>query len=88
MVIRFYAHLDIQSGIHFHFGPMSPFKSVQANPGFLDHFGSRFSVIMADGRIPLRELVTNQNRGQLEILLAAGTSIQLENLKSKVPIGR
>ena len=41
-------------------------------------------VIMADGRIPLRELVTNQNRGQLEILLAAGTSIQLENLKSKV----
>ena len=39
---------------------------------------------MADGRIPLRELVTNQNRGQLEILLAAGTSIQLENLKSKV----
>ena len=42
---------------------------------------------MADGRIPLRELVTNQNRGQLEILLAAGTSIQLENLKSKVLIG-
>ena len=46
--------------------------------------GSLIAVIMADGRIPLRELVTNQNRGQLEILLAAGTSIQLENLKSKV----
>lgn len=43
----------------------------------------RYPVIMADGRIPLRELVTNQNRGQLEILIAAGTSIQLENLKSK-----
>ena len=42
---------------------------------------------MADGRIPLRELVTNQNRGQLDIILAAGTSIQLENLKTKVLIG-
>ena len=61
--------------------------SVQVVPIFHWIFVNPFSVIMADGRIPLRELVTNQNRGQLEILLAAGTSIQLENLKTKVLIG-
>ena len=38
---------------------------------------------MADGKIPIRELVTNQVRAHLDIVLAVGTSVQLDNFKSK-----
>ena len=38
---------------------------------------------MADGKIPIRELITNQVRGHLDVVLAVGTSVQIENFKSK-----
>ena len=41
----------------------------------------KFPIIMADGKLPLRDLSTGQIRGHLSVLLAAGTSIQIENLK-------
>jgi hypothetical protein len=40
---------------------------------------------MADGKIPLRDLSTNQIRGYANVLLAAGTSVQLDNLKALRP---
>ena len=42
----------------------------------------KFPIIMADGKLPLRDLSTGQIRGHLSVLLAAGTSVQIENLKA------
>lgn len=41
----------------------------------------KFPIIMADGKIPLRDLSSNQVRGYVSVLLAAGTSVQLDHLK-------
>ena len=37
---------------------------------------------MADGKIPLRDISSEQIRGYLSVLLAAGTSVQLDQLKN------
>ena len=42
----------------------------------------KFPIIMADGKIPIRDLSSNQVRGYVSVLLAAGTSVQLDHLKS------
>ena len=41
----------------------------------------KFPIIMADGAIPLRDISTNQIRGYANVLLACGTSVQIEQLK-------
>lgn len=37
---------------------------------------------MGDGKIPLRDISSDQIRGYLSVLLAAGTSVQLDHLKN------
>jgi len=43
----------------------------------------RYPIVMADGKVPIRELASNQVRGHLEVVLAVGTSVQIDNFKNK-----